>query len=277
MNVSRILKAYERAQQEVDELLGQGPIMVDHLSKLKYINAILRETLRLHSPLTSLNFTPVEDTVIGGKSAVEKGEAIALVLRQLHADPKVYGDDALAWKPERMLDEPFNALPPSSWKPLGNGIRACIGRPFAWQEGLLIMAMLLQNVNFCFEDPSCTLALRQAGTIKPKDFHRKAVMQHGYSTTKLQQAFQNGNDNGKATDMHAEAKPTRKVAESGMKGKPMTLFCGSNTGTCEPFTNRLASSASSHGFQCIVAFVGFSKREPEERPTERDHDRQLRG
>lgn len=32
--------AYRKAQQEVDELIGQGPITLDHLSKLPYLNAV---------------------------------------------------------------------------------------------------------------------------------------------------------------------------------------------------------------------------------------------
>lgn len=40
-----------------------------------------------------------------------------------------------------MLNGGFKNLPPDSWKPFGNGVRGCIGRPFAWQESLLIVAM----------------------------------------------------------------------------------------------------------------------------------------
>lgn len=37
-------------------------------------------------------------------------------------------------------DGKFEALPPNAWKPFGNGVRGCIGRPFAWQESLLVVA-----------------------------------------------------------------------------------------------------------------------------------------
>ena len=250
-------KAYERAQQEVDQVVGRGPITLDHLSKLRYINGVLRETLRLNSPITQIHVTPLEDTVIGGKYAVGKDESITLFLHKIHTDPKVYGDDALEWKPERMLDEPFNALPPNAWKPFGNGVRSCIGRPFAWQEALLVMAMLLQNFNFYFDDPSYTLALKQTGTVKPKDFYMKASVRHDYTATKLEQVLQGGH--GKIDDEHKTSKPDEKDAESASKGQPMALFYGSNTGTCESFANRLASSASSHGFQALVAPLDAAK------------------
>jgi len=41
-----------------------------------------------------------------------------------------------------MLNGGFKNLPPDSWKPFGNGVRGCIGRPFAWQEVLLLVAMV---------------------------------------------------------------------------------------------------------------------------------------
>ena len=250
-------KAYERAQQEVDEVVGQGTITVEHLSKLKYIAAVLRETLRLHAPITDIKVTPLEDTLIGGKYAVEKDEVITIFLRKVHTDPKVYGDDALEWKPERMLDEAFNALPQNAWKPFGNGIRACIGRPFAWQEALMVTAMLLQNFNFYFADPSYTLALKQTGTVKPKDFYMKSSLRHGYTATRLEQVLQGGH--GDTTHQPQKSKPTGKVPELASKGKPMTLFYGSNTGTTETFATRLASSAPSHGFYASVAPLDSAK------------------
>jgi cytochrome P450 len=51
-------------------------------------------------------------------------------------------DVRLTNRPERMLNGGFKNLPPDSWKPFGNGVRGCIGRPFAWQEVLLLVAMV---------------------------------------------------------------------------------------------------------------------------------------
>lgn len=39
--------AYKKAQDEVDNVVGSGSIQVEHLTKLPYITAVLRETLRL--------------------------------------------------------------------------------------------------------------------------------------------------------------------------------------------------------------------------------------
>lgn len=91
------------------------------MAKLKYLNAVLRETLRLFptAPSFAVNAKPgVEEypTLGGGKYAVGKTEAIQCLLPKLHRDPKVFGEDAEEFKPERMLDENFEKLPKYAWK-----------------------------------------------------------------------------------------------------------------------------------------------------------------
>ena len=61
-------------------------------------------------------------------------------------DPKVWGEDADQFKPDRMLDGKFEALPKNAWKPFGHGSRSCIGRAFAIQESILAIASILQNL-----------------------------------------------------------------------------------------------------------------------------------
>lgn len=112
--------AYLTAQQEVDEVCGKGPIKVEHLSKLKYLTAILRETLRLHPTAGIYSVYPkpgIENPTLGkGKYAIGKDESILCILSKLHRDPKVYGADADEFKPERMLDGKFEKLPKNAWK-----------------------------------------------------------------------------------------------------------------------------------------------------------------
>lgn len=246
--------ALARAQEEVDTVIGTKPIQVEHLTKLPYINAMLRETLRLQPTASafSLQIRPdaaEESTVIGGKYTVKKGEPLVAILPKIQTDPSVFGEDALAWKPDRMLDEPFGKLPPNSWKPFGNGMRGCIGRPFAWQEAQLVVAILLQNFQFFPEDPSYQLRFKQTLTIKPKDFQMRAQLRQGRELLNLERSLYAGPANV------VKKTPSTNgvdVATKSDKGHPIEIYYGSNSGTCQALASRLATDASARGFKVRI-------------------------
>ncbi|KAI2616227.1 cytochrome P450 [Hypoxylon sp. NC1633] len=238
-------EAYRKAQEEIDTVIGKGPITVEHMSKLPYIAAVMRETLRLDAPISLFSVTAKEDTLLAGKYLIHKDEAALLFLKKSHVDPAVFGDNAGEFEPERMLDEPFNKLPKNAWKPFGNGVRGCIGRPFAWQEATLAMAMLLQNFNFVLDDPSYNLLLNQTLTVKPKGFHMRATLRDGMTPSQLEHRLA-----GKEMLVESLSASVLKdnPSSAGGSGKPITILYGSNSGTCEALAQRLASDASQHGF-----------------------------
>ncbi|KAH8678189.1 cytochrome P450 [Xylariales sp. PMI_506] len=241
-------EAYRKVQQEVDTVVGKGPIQVEHMTKLPYIAAVLRETLRVNSPITIYSVRPIEDTLLAGKYPVTKDDGISMFVMKSHRDPKVYGDDANDFKPERMLDENFEKLPKNAWKPFGNGVRACIGRPFAWQEAVLVMAMLFQNFNFVPDDPNYNLHFKQTLTIKPKDFYMRAILRDGLTPTSLEHRLAGNSAEPVALASHSTPKGST-AASAAPDGKPLTILYGSNSGTCEAMARRLASDAPQHGFR----------------------------
>lgn len=99
------------------------------------VPAVLREALRLRAPASMRTAKPFEDTVIGGgKYFIDKDTTIVINTWDVHRDPKVWGDDVSSYhywrdesrradnllnkaeefKPERMLDGKFEALPVSA-------------------------------------------------------------------------------------------------------------------------------------------------------------------
>ncbi|KAI3332740.1 bifunctional P-450:NADPH-P450 reductase [Ustulina deusta] len=242
----RLLKnpeSYQKVQKEVDEVIGKGPIKVEHLSKLPYITAVLRETLRLDSPISLFGVVSLEDQLLAGRYPVAKDEPCTLFLTRGHVDPAVWGDDAHDFKPERMLDEPFSKLPKNAWKPFGNGARACIGRPFAMQEAILSMAMLFQNFNFVLHDPTYNLAIKQTLTIKPDNFLMRAIIRDGLSPTQLEHRLAGSGSSQTSSKLQSE-----QSSASTQGAQRITVLYGSNSGTCESLAQRVASDASLHGF-----------------------------
>ncbi|KAM5345779.1 hypothetical protein ACJ41O_011640 [Fusarium nematophilum] len=241
-------EAYAKAQQEVDSVVGKGRIRVEHLSKLPYMNGVLRETLRVNATIPLFTVEAFEDTLLAGKYPVKQGETIISLLAKSHLDPLVFGDDAGEFKPERMLDDKFQQLTrefPNCWKPFGNGMRGCIGRPFAWQEALLVMAMLLQNFNFVLQ-PGYDLSIKQTLTIKPADMSIRAILRDGLTPTTLEHRLVGG----AAADKARAATPALSSI-SNDKGVPLTILYGSNSGTCKSLAQRVATDAPGHGFRAV--------------------------
>jgi cytochrome P450/NADPH-cytochrome P450 reductase len=129
----------------------------EHLPQLKYIEACIRETLRVQGPIGLLNVKPLVDTVIGGKYHVTTDDVITCNIRGMHHDRRVWGEDADLFRPERLMGGRFEKLPPNAWKPFGNGARGCIGRFFAEQEMIMATAMILQRFQVSMVDPSYDL------------------------------------------------------------------------------------------------------------------------
>lgn len=60
----------QKLQDEVDTVVGQDSITLQHIQKMPYMDAVLREALRLMPTAVAFYVTPYKDEVIGGKYLV---------------------------------------------------------------------------------------------------------------------------------------------------------------------------------------------------------------
>jgi len=214
---------FRKAQREVDEVIGTEPVRYEHLNKLPYLNAVLRESSRLQPTAPGMAVKPLspDGEVVGGKYHLTAKDRIIAIFPRVHRDPEVYGDDAEAFRPERMLDEEFEKLAPNAWKPFGNGARGCIGRGFAWQEMLLVSAMLLQYFNLESYDRDYELDVVSTLTIKPKDFYMRAVLRPGWTLKSLEASLA-----GLAAGNNAQNMKRRSADSVSEKsnGQPITIL-----------------------------------------------------
>lgn len=93
-----------------------------------YLQAVLRETLRLFPPARHIDRCPVHDVHVGG-DVVRGGSNVLISPLVTHRDPTVYAapDD---FRPERWLDGSTRD-PRGSFVPFGAGAHTCIGEPLA--------------------------------------------------------------------------------------------------------------------------------------------------
>lgn len=122
MNMLLKPETYFAAREEVDRVIGKKNVQAKHLKELHYIEAVLREALRLSptAPAFARGVRPenTEETVTIGKARYEipRGQPVLCLLGKIQRDPAVFGDDADEFKPERMLDGKFEDLPKNVWK-----------------------------------------------------------------------------------------------------------------------------------------------------------------
>lgn len=88
----------------MDQVLTDPVPSYEQVRKLNYIRMILDESLRLWPTAPQFGLFAKEDTVIGGKYAVKKGETVAVILPKLHRDKEAWGEDAEQFRPERFED-----------------------------------------------------------------------------------------------------------------------------------------------------------------------------
>jgi len=243
-NPEKLLKA----QQQVDDIIGDSVISLEHLPKLTYIDACIKETLRLSSPIPSWTLCPRQDTRLAGKYPVSENTQVTSVLRSLHHETAVWGDDHDEFIPERMMDGRFEKLPPNSWKPFGNGMRSCIGRGFAEQEMVINIALVLQRFQLELADPSYELELKSTLTIKPWNFRMKVRRRPGKTLLVGVPGGVPTTVAKKHERQHEEAHAPRPDASS----KPLKVFFGGNTGTCEALAEDLKTKLAAGGLETSI-------------------------
>ena len=130
-------------------------------------------------------------------------------------------------------------------QPFGNGARGCIGRPFAWQEAILTMALILQNFNLRLDDPSYQVQIKTTLTIKPDNLFIRASLREGIDPIMLERKLYGG-------VQEESVKPKPAVVATGAPKSAMTILYGSNSGTCEGLAQSLASNAAGYGYAADV-------------------------
>ncbi|XP_028755349.1 cytochrome P450 71D10-like [Neltuma alba] len=142
-------KVMEKAQAEVRKVYNEkGYVDESEIHQLKYLNSIVKETLRLHPPGVLL--LPRENTercVINGYEIPEKTKIIVNGWA-IFRDPKSW-DDAETFKPERFLDNPIDFKGTNfDYIPFGAGRRICPGINLAIPNMELPLANLLYHFDW---------------------------------------------------------------------------------------------------------------------------------
>ncbi|XP_054816354.1 cytochrome P450 71D10-like [Prosopis cineraria] len=142
-------KIMKKAQAEVRKIYKEKEFVGEsEIHQLKYLNSIVKETLRLHPPgVLILPRENIERCVINGYEIPEKTRII-INAWAIGRDPKFW-DDADTFKPERFLDNPIDFRGTNfDYIPFGGGRRICPGISFAIPNIELPLANLLYHFDW---------------------------------------------------------------------------------------------------------------------------------
>jgi cytochrome P450 len=140
-----------------EEILNQvGPTNMpnyDDVRAMKYLRAVLNETLRFYAPVpfnirTCKNATVWPSKVPGQKPFwIPAGTRIPYSVLVMHRREDLWGPDADRWDPDRFIDERMKRITanPFIFLPFNAGPRICLGQQFAYNEASFFLVRLLQN------------------------------------------------------------------------------------------------------------------------------------
>ncbi|XP_024026402.1 cytochrome P450 82G1, partial [Morus notabilis] len=152
LNNPSVMKA---AQRELDTHVGRDRwVQESDLSNLKFLEAIVKETIRLYppGPITGPR-EATEECFVGGHH-VPKGTRLIVNIWKLHRDPRMWADPC-EFRPERFMTthEDLNFRGQNfQYIPFSSGRRSCPGMTLGLQVVELMLARLVQGFEFKTKD-----------------------------------------------------------------------------------------------------------------------------
>ena len=141
--ISQYPEVERKMHQEITGVLGGRLPALEDLGKLSYTQRVFKEALRLYPPAWAVARRAVDDYWVEGYH-IPAGADIFMSQYVVHRDQRFY-NEPLKFDPDRWTGDFESALPKFAYFPFGGGPRRCIGEPFAWMEGVIVIASIISE------------------------------------------------------------------------------------------------------------------------------------
>lgn len=142
-----------RVQQELTDIIGLDNIVEEsYMPNLRFLEAVVKETFRLHPPVPLLIPRMPSETCTVGGYRVPEGSRVLVNVRSVSRDPTVW-ENPSEFNPERFVSD----VDAGKWDymgnncnfvPFGSGRRACPGIPLAEKMVMYLLATLLHSFDW---------------------------------------------------------------------------------------------------------------------------------
>ena len=147
----------EKLQKELDEAISPGVPNYDQVKDLPYVQAVISETMRIHSTsslglprlvpgATPDNPNPKSIEILG--YSFPPGTALSVPAYTIHHSKAIWGPDADEFVPERWDEKRLTTKQKESFIPFSVGPRACVGRNVAEMELKVMVGTVFRNFEF---------------------------------------------------------------------------------------------------------------------------------
>jgi len=156
----------EELIKEIDRLANSDLASLDDLKEYEYVEAVVKEALRMHGPVAFMDRVATHTTKVRDY-VIHQGTDVHFGIRNMHWNPDYFPS------PENFLPERFitgsNIYAEQSHKafmPWGLGPRMCVAANFALMEAKLALITLYRRYRFSL-DPAFKLKTKMGATVVP--------------------------------------------------------------------------------------------------------------
>ena len=153
-----------RLRAEIEAAAAGRSLCASDLPALPFLDAVMRETLRLYPPVHALSRKVIQSFELGGYN-IRPGSIVLITPFGMHRNPRWHDAPERFW-PERWLTRPEPAR--GTYIPFGDGPRVCVGGHFAMAQAKFVLATFMRAVEV--ELPvGFELVLQPTVTLRPRD------------------------------------------------------------------------------------------------------------
>ncbi|XP_025990783.2 cytochrome P450 4C1 [Solenopsis invicta] len=163
------LEHQEKVHKELEEVFGNSetPASVKELSRLKYLDRVIKETLRIFPSIPLVARKLTEDIKLGN-NVLPTGLTIGVSIIFTHRNPEIW-PDPLKFDPDRFLPENSKHRHPYAFIPFSAGPRNCLGQKFALIEQKIVLTAVLRKWKVKSVKTVDTIKYGGALTLKPRE------------------------------------------------------------------------------------------------------------
>ena len=142
-----------KAKEELNQIIGKGnPVEESDIARLPYLQAIVKETFRLHPPVPLLLPRKAEADVEIQGFTVPKGAQVLVNAWAIGRDSSIW-ENPNSFKPERFIGSEIDVKGRNfELIPFGAGRRICPGLPLAIRMLHLMLGSLIHTFDWKLED-----------------------------------------------------------------------------------------------------------------------------